>query len=144
LPRKIVWKYLKDKKVLRDSIPGCRDFSESSRGFYNAEIEINFGPLKDVFILEIRVVDEKPLSFYQLLVKGKGNLGEINGKAELYLNESQGSTKLTIKADAEVTGALSGAAQRVLNGGSNKGIENFLQRLEKEIKRSLYLIRRGK
>jgi uncharacterized protein len=90
------------------------------------------------------VVDEKRLSFYQFLVKGKGNLVEINGKAELYLNDSQGSTKLAIRADAEVNGALSGAAQRVLNGGSNKGIENFLQRLEKEIKRSLYLIRRGK
>ncbi|MBT2728341.1 hypothetical protein J7E63_15520 [Bacillus sp. ISL-75] len=28
LPRNIVWKYIKDEKVLQSSLPGCKSFSE--------------------------------------------------------------------------------------------------------------------
>jgi hypothetical protein len=44
----------------------------------------------------------------------------------------------------KVTGALSGAAERIINGGANKGIEKFFQSLEKEMKKNLYLLRKGR
>lgn len=144
LPLKIVWKYMKDVTVLKNAIPGCRSFSERTKGIYQAEIDINLGPIKDVFILEVRVEKENPPSLYQLEVKGNGNLGEVSGRADLYLKEIQGTTKVNIKADVQVSGALTAAANRVLNGGASKGIENFFQRVEKEIKRCLYQLRRGK
>jgi uncharacterized protein len=144
LPRKIVWKYIKDEKVLGNAISNCRTFVQRTTGLYQAEIDINIGPLKDVFTLEVRLEKEQAPSFYHLLLKGKGNLGEVSGKAILLFNDKQGSTQLDIQADVNVTGTLSGAAERVISGGANKGIQKFFQSIEKEIKKSLYLTRKGR
>jgi uncharacterized protein len=144
LPRKIVWMYIKDEKVLGKAIPSCRTFVQRSPGIYQAELEIILGPLKDVFTIEVKLEKEKMPSYYHLTLKGKGNLGEINGVADLFLSDHQGSTQLNIQAEANITGALSGAAERVLNGGANKGIEIFFLSLEKEIKKNLYLLRKGR
>jgi hypothetical protein len=143
LPRKIVWKYIKDEKVLGNSLPGCKSFVESSGGVYHAELEINIGPIQDLFTLEIRLDEEKPSSFYRLHVKGKGNLGEIVGKADLFIKENRGTANLTCKAEAQVTGAMALVGQSVLDTGANKGLESFFQKVEKEIKRSLYKMKRG-
>ncbi|WP_312470927.1 SRPBCC domain-containing protein [Neobacillus sp.] len=142
LPRKIVWKYIKDEKVLRNSLPGCKSFIESSRGVYQAEFEINIGPIQDRLILEIRLVDERSPSFYQLVVQGKSTLGEIDAKAGINIIELQGESKLTISADAQLTGALALAGQRVLEGAANKGLEVFFRKMEKEIKMSLYKLKK--
>lgn len=144
LPRKIVWKYIKDENVLANSIPSCRSFAQSSTGLYQAEIDINVGPLKDVITLEVKLDKEQAASYYHLLLKGKGNLGEISGNAYLFFNDQQGSTQLTIQAEAKVTGTFSGVAERALNGGANKGIEKFFLSLEKEMKKNLYLLRKGR
>lgn len=117
---------------------------QSSPGLYQAEIDINIGPLKDVFTLEVKLEKEQVLSYYHLLLQGKGNLGEISGNAHLFFKDQQGSTQLTIQSEVKITGALSGAAERVLKGGSNKGIEKFFLSLEKEIKKEIYLLRKGK
>ncbi|MFB3167910.1 SRPBCC domain-containing protein [Neobacillus sp. 179-C4.2 HS] len=144
LPRKVVWKYIKDEKVLGNTIPNCRTFAQSKNGVYHAEIDINIGPLKDVFTLEVKLEKEQAPSYYHLLLKGKGNLGEINGNADLFFKDQQGSTQLTIHTDVKVTGILSGAAERVISGGANKGIEKFFLSVEKEIKKNLYLLRKGR
>lgn len=143
LPKNIVWKYIKDEKVLRNSLPGCRSFVESSRGIYQAELEINIGPIQDLFTLEIRLDEEKPSSFYRLDVKGKGSIGELLCKADLFIKELQGTSKLTCMAEAQVTGALALAGQRVLETGVNKGLDTFFQKVEKEIKRNFYHLKRG-
>lgn len=144
LPKKIVWKYVKDENVLGNAIPNCRSFVLSPTGLYQAKIDINIGPLKDVFALEVKLDKEQASSYYHLLLQGSGNLGEISGDAHLFFHDQQGSTQLTIQSDVKVTGALSGAAERVLNGGSNQGVQRFFLGLEKEIKKKLYLLRKGR
>jgi uncharacterized protein len=144
LPRKIVWKYIKDEIVLGNAIPSCRTFLQRTPGLYQSEINMNIGPLKDVFTLEIRIEKEQASSYSHLLLQGKGNLGEVSGNAHLFFNEHQGSTQLTIQAEVKVTGTLSGIAERAINGGANKGIEKFFLSLEKEIKKNLYLSRKGR
>jgi uncharacterized protein len=144
LPRKMVWKYIKDEKVLGNAIPNCKTLVQSSNGVYLAQIDVQFGPIKDVFELEVRVEKEKAPSYFHLSLSGKGTLGEFSGTADAFLNDHQGSCKLQIIADVEVTGALAGAAQRVINGGANKGIEKFFLNLEIEMKRSLYISRKGR
>lgn len=144
LPRKMVWKYIKDEKVLMNAIPNCRTIVQNTTGHYQAEIDVNVGPLKDIFKLDVKLEKESVPSHFHLLLKGKGNLGEIRGKADIFLNENQRATQLIIHAEAKVTGALSGPAERAINGGANKGIEKFLLSLEKEIKKNLYLMRKGR
>ncbi|MFJ5760427.1 CoxG family protein [Neobacillus sp. NPDC093182] len=144
LPRKVVWKYIKDEKVLGSAIPSCRTFVQSTKGLYQAEIDVNIGPLKDVITLEVSLEKERVPSYLQLLLKGRGNLGEISGNGEIFFNDQQGSTQLNIQAEVKVSGTLSGAAERVISGGANKGIEKFFLSVEKEIKKNLYLLRKGR
>lgn len=142
LPRNIVRKYIKNEKVLRNALPGCKSFVEVSKGVYHAELDVKIGPVQDVFSLEIRLLENQQ-STYQLHVKGKGNVGDIVGKADLVISDVQGGSKVTCKADAEVTGAIALAGKRVLDSGANKGLDTFFQKLEKEIKRCIYEMRRN-
>jgi uncharacterized protein len=143
LPRNIVWKYIKDENVLINSIPGCKSFIEKSKGVYQTELEINMGPIQDSFALEIRLEEKKSADLYRLLVKGTGNIGEISGKADFYIREDvQGTAYLHGRAEAQVTGALALAGQRFLKNGANNSMETFFQKIEKEIKRTIYFLKR--
>ena len=143
LPKKIVWKYIKDEKVLQNSLPGCKSFVEVSRGIYQAALDVKIGPLQDLFTLEIRISDEKPPSFLLMQVKGKGNIGEFVGTADLFIKDYQGAVMLIFKAEADAAGAIAMAGQEIINKAANKGLETFFQKAEKEIKKRLYHLKRG-
>ncbi|WP_180960162.1 SRPBCC domain-containing protein [Neobacillus cucumis] len=74
LPRTVVWKYIKNDKVLRNALPGCKSFAQISTGVYLAEIQMNMGPIQDLFKLEIQLDGEKEPSSFRLKMKGNGNL----------------------------------------------------------------------
>jgi len=143
LPRKMVWRWLKDVNVLKNSITGCKSFSETKPGVYNGVIDIGVGAINDSFRLEVQRIQEKKPSFYRLYVKGSGNLGNIEAKVDLDLHEMPGACKLNLHADVSVDGALVVAAEHVLNGFASKGIERFFLRIDKEIRKSIYKTRNG-
>ncbi|MFZ7944797.1 CoxG family protein [Neobacillus sp. 19] len=143
LPRNIVWKYLMNKDVLKKSIPGCRKFVERSKGVYDAEVEMSIGPLQDVFTLEIRIGDQEKPSSFRLYMQGKGGVGEIHGTADMLLQESGSSTKVNCLAEAQITGALALIGERIQESGAKKGLDSFFQTVEKEIKGTLYQLRRS-
>ena len=144
LPRKIVWTHIKEAAILKKALTGCKEFEEIQNGTYRAMVDINFGPLQDIFELEIVRTKEKSPSSYELMVKGKGKLGEIQGKGNLHFLESQGFTKMNLDAEAELTGSLAIVGKKMLEGSARKGLERFFQLIEKEIKRSLFLQKRGR
>ena len=92
-------------------MPNCKSLIQSSTGLFEAQIDVQFGPMKDVFGLEVTVEKEKAPSYLSSVFKGKGTLGEFTGSADVFLNDNQGSSKLQIIADAEVTGALAGGCK---------------------------------
>jgi carbon monoxide dehydrogenase subunit G len=142
LPRKWVWKWIKDETVLRNSITGCRSFNETSNGIYRGLIDIHFGPINDVFSLKVQRIQEKKPSFYRFLVKGKGNLGEIEGKMDLFFYEKDGDTDLTIKADAKFSGNLAITSELIEEGLRNISVERFFKKFEKEMKKAILFSRR--
>lgn len=144
LPRTIVWKYIKTEKVLRNSIPNCKSFKEHSTGIYIAEMEVKLGPLQDTFAIEVQRQKEKSPSYYRLLVKGKGKLGEVEGVADLFFHPIDGGTKVKFTGDAQFSGALAVVGQRAITGSVDYSFGQFFKTVEKEIKRSLYHKQRGK
>lgn len=138
LPAKIVWHCIKDATLLKKSLTGCKQFDEISKGIYQAIVDINFGTIQDVFTLSIQRAKEQSPSYYHLIVKGKGELVELNGKADLFIQGLQGSSKMTIQVEAELTGSLAIVGKRVLEGSAKKSLDSFLQKVEKEMKKYLY------
>lgn len=143
LPGAMVWKYIKDETILRNSLPECRSFAEKPGGIYMAEVEMGVGPLKDLVILEVTRVDEKSPSYYHLSVKGKGKLGEVNGEAEMHIRDQRGNSIVTVSAEVEVTGKASFIVKRMLEGGNHKTIEKFFETVELEMKKHVHKMKRG-
>ncbi|MCM2532968.1 SRPBCC domain-containing protein [Neobacillus pocheonensis] len=143
IPRNLVWKYIKDENVLRNSLPGCKSFVESSNGVYVAEIEIHLGPIKDLLTLEVRREKEKSPTFYQLAMKGKGKLGEVEGVAELFIEDLHGTSKLTFSGDVQVTGKIAMVGKRILESGANKSLGKFFETVESEIKKIIHQVKRS-
>ena len=71
LPRKIVWKFLKDEKVLGNTIPNCKSLVQSKNGLYQAQVDVQMGPIKDVFVLEVILEKEKSPAYYPRAIKWK-------------------------------------------------------------------------
>ncbi|MEH7417455.1 SRPBCC domain-containing protein [Neobacillus drentensis] len=142
LPRTIVWKYIKNENLLKNSLQGCKSFIETSTGVYKGEIDIHLGPLHDLFNFDVQLDEEKAPVTLRLKIKGHGSLGELNGNAILLFKDYQSGTQILCKAKGEVSGALGLTGKRLLDSGATKGLENFFSNLEKEMKRTLYELKK--
>jgi uncharacterized protein len=142
LPRKLVWKWIKEESVLRNSITSCRSFKETSNGAYKGLFDIQLGPINEIFSVEFWRVQEKKPSFYRFQLKGKSNLGEIKGKMDLFFMERDGATALTIKADAQLTGNLAIASEFMEEGLRNISVERFFTKFEKEMRKAIHFSRK--
>lgn len=142
LPRKIVWKYLKHADILKHCLPGCKEFRETAPASYKGAIDINLGPIHDQFILHVERLKEKAPSYYQLGIRIKGKLGDVDAKSQLFLQEVQGAARLQMETDGEVTGSIAIVGDWILENGAKKSLDKFFQGLEKEIKRDIYKKRR--
>lgn len=137
LPREIVWKYLQDKEVLRNSLPGCKSFEEGDNGVYHAEMGLSVGPVRGLFTSEVKQVNQQPPSFYRLLVKGKGKPGEIDAIANMQLDENGDGVTVSCSAEVQVTGILASIGQRVMGGVAKVILGQFFKAAEKEMKKQL-------
>jgi uncharacterized protein len=142
LPRKLVWKWIKDVKVIRNSIASCKSFDETEKGIFQGLFDIQFGLIQDVFSLEIRRIQEKKPSFYHFHYKGKSKLGEIQGEINLFLVEKERACDVNLKATAQLTSSLPIAEQYMTDGALNPYIEKFFKRLDKEMRKAILDSRR--
>jgi uncharacterized protein len=142
LPRKLVWKWIKDVKVIRNSITGCKSFDETEKGIYQGLFDIQFSLIQDVFSLEISRIQEKKPSFYHFRFKGKSKIGEIEGEMNLFLVDKERACDLNLKATAQLTSSLPIAEQYMADGALTPYIEKFFKRLDKEIKKAILESRR--
>jgi uncharacterized protein len=137
LPREIVWKYIQDQEVLRNSLPGCKSFEEGDDEIYHAEMGLSVGPVRGLFMSEVKQVNQQPPSYYRLLVKAKGKPGEIDAIANMQLDEEGNGTKVTCSAEVQVTGILASVGQRVMGGVAKVILGQFFKAAEKEMKKQL-------
>jgi uncharacterized protein len=142
LSRQVVWKWIKSADVIQHSIKGCQSFVETKSGMYQGKINVQWGPIKDEFSIVVKRVKENKPESYLIKVKGKGNLGEVEGEINLSLEDIGNSTKMIFSADVQFRGPILLAAERITNSDANRLVEPFLQQLEKEIKRAIYLARK--
>lgn len=135
LPRDLVWKYIQDEQVLRNSLPGCKTFKEREDGVYHAEMGLAVGPVKGLFVSEVQQVNQQPPSSYRLLIKSKGTPGEIDAVADMVIEEVEAASKLTCKAEVHGTGVIASIGQRVMGGVAKVILGQFFKAAEKEMKK---------
>lgn len=132
IPREVVWTTIQDKEVLKRALPGCKSFIEVGDNIFASELGINIGPVKGIFMGEVKQTDKQEPEFYRLLVNGKGKPGEIDADAEMSLTETEEGTLLICHAEVKLTGILASVGQRVMSGVAKVILGQFFKDIQKE------------
>lgn len=137
LQRETVWEHLQDEAVLKKTLPGCRQFERVDEHTYDAELGLNIGPVKGTFTGEVQLTEQDRPHSYRLLLKGKGQPGEVNADARITLKESGGRTMVSCDADVQVTGVLASVGQRVMGSVAKLILGRFFKAVASEMKQSV-------
>jgi carbon monoxide dehydrogenase subunit G len=135
--REEVWNFMQNEDVLRNSLPGCKSFEKDpEKVVYISEMGISIGPIKGIFYGEVKQLNQEKPAYYKLKVHGKGKPGEIDATADMFLEEEEDGTRVDCKADAQVTGVLASAGQRVMNGAAKLILGQFFKAVDQEMKKT--------
>ena len=78
-----VWNALRDPKVLRATIPGCRELEKISETEFTAKVTTKMGPMKVNFSGRVTLSNLVPPVSYTITGEGKGGIAgfahEISG-----------------------------------------------------------------
>lgn len=133
--RDAVWQALNDAAVLKDCILGCETLEQVSDTEFAATVTAKFGPVKAKFNAVIELQDLDPPNSYKLVGEGKGGVaGFAKGGATVSLaDDGENSTTLTYDANMQVGGKLAQVGSRLVGGTTNKIINEFFDRFEKQV-----------
>lgn len=133
--RDAVWQALNDPAVLKECILGCDSLDQVSETEFNATVTAKFGPVKAKFKAVIELQDLNPPVSYRLVGEGKGGVaGFAKGGATVSLaEEGAAETRLSYDADMQVGGKLAQVGSRLVSGTTNKIVNEFFTRFEKQL-----------
>ncbi|CAA9363942.1 MAG: hypothetical protein AVDCRST_MAG68-4703 [uncultured Gemmatimonadetes bacterium] len=137
-PRQTVWDLLQDPEVLAKAMPGARKLHLTGDGVYEGVIRIGVGPVTAAeWTLKVTLADRVPPASYVMHVEGKGALGFTRGQATVKLDEVEGGTKMSYRADLAVGGKVAGVGQRLLDQVARMVTRQGLDALNKELEARL-------
>ena len=128
-PRDRVWAAFLDPEQLRQAIPGCEKLEALGNDEYKATMKIGVAAVKGTFEGKVKLSDKKPPESYKLAVEGSGAPGFIRGETVITLSDSDGGTRVSYVADAQVGGLIAGVGQRMLGGVSKMMADQFFTRM---------------
>ena len=121
-----VWDALNDPEVLKQCIDGCEELKKDSDSEFSARVTAKVGPVRAKFSGKVTLSDIDPPNGYKISGEGQGGVaGFAKGGAVVKLEDSDGGTKLTYSAEAEVGGKLASVGSRLVEGVAKKTADDF-------------------
>ena len=121
-----VWDALNDPEVLKQCIDGCEELNKDSDSEFSARVTAKVGPVRAKFSGKVTLSDIDPPNGYKISGEGQGGVaGFAKGGAAVKLEDSDGGTKLTYTAEAEVGGKLASVGSRLVEGVAKKTADDF-------------------
>ena len=121
-----VWDALNDPEVLKQCIDGCEELKKESDSEFSARVTAKVGPVRAKFSGKVTLSDIDPPNGYKISGEGQGGVaGFAKGGALVKLEDSDGGTKLTYTAEAEVGGKLASVGSRLVEGVAKKTADDF-------------------
>ena len=121
-----VWDALNDPEVLKQCIDGCEELNKESDSEFSARVTAKVGPVRAKFSGKVTLSDIDPPNGYKISGEGQGGVaGFAKGGAAVKLEDSDGGTKLTYTAEAEVGGKLASVGSRLVEGVAKKTADDF-------------------
>ena len=133
--REVVWESLFDTDILMASVPGCQSVEKASDTLYKVTTVLTIGPLKAKFNGTLTIADAQAPATCTLLFEGQGGaVGMAKGSAQVMLDEVEGGTKLTYKADSQISGKLAQVGSRLIESVAKKLSGVFFDKFEAAVK----------
>ena len=135
-PRQIVWDGLNDPDVLRACIPNCESFDTPTRDHFEVVSVLKIGMIKARFEGEIDLSDMDAPCSYRISGAGKGGVaGYASGQARVWLDETEGGTRLTYEASADVGGKIAQMGSRLIDSVASRLADQFFEAFEATLAR---------
>ena len=123
-----VWSNLNDPAVLKQCIPGCKEFTGSVEEGFQAVVTQKIGPVKATFRGTISLSDIDPGNSYIINGEGKGKAaGFARGSVRVTLSDVPEGTELAYDADAKIGGKLAQLGSRLVRGVAKKLSARFFE-----------------
>ena len=113
-PLEQTWDELLKPEVLASCIPGCQGFDDLGGGRYEARMTVGIGAISGTYAGTVVLSDLVRPSSFKLSIEGRGTAGRVSGSGVLDLNETDGSTDVSVAGDARVEGLIARVGQRLI------------------------------
>ena len=126
--KEIVWDALNNPEILKQCIPGCDSFIKEKDDAFNASATNQIGPMNATFSGVIKLSNIKKNESYTLSGEGQSSVGFANGKADVKIEEKNGSTLLNYEVEINVGGKIAQLGSRLIDGVAKKMSDYFFGR----------------
>lgn len=132
-PAAKVWTALTDSEALSKCIPGRQSIEKTGDNEYKASMTVSMGPISGQYNATLIMSEMNPNQSFRLSVKANGPLGFADGHAEITLEETGGTTRVTVDADSQVGGAVARVGQRLMGTVAKTTMDGFFSCLQAQV-----------
>ena len=133
-PREAVWDLLLDPEILSRALPGSGGLEQTGEHRYEGRMNVGVGPVTAAeFTVSVTLSELEHPERYVMVIDGKGPIGFTKGRADVSLDDVEGGTAMTYRADLQIGGKIAGVGQRLLDSVSKAMTKQGLAALNKEL-----------
>lgn len=129
-----VWRGIHDVDVLRETVPGCKELTQTAPDTYTGAASVGIAVIKGLYHGTLRLLEERDESFLRVAVSAQSGHAEIQGEGSLELEAKDGSTLLRYSGQAHIKGPLAAVGQRLLPSATRSLTEQFFDNLEQKMR----------
>jgi hypothetical protein len=122
-----LWDFISTPQNVAQCLPGVEEYKVLNGKRTEAKVKIGIGFIKGTFKVNSRVVEEDPYAHRaRLLVDGTGSSSAFKADILITCNLHPEGTELVWIAEATVSGPLGSVAKSLLEGASQKVVNQIL------------------
>ena len=125
LSKQKVWEALNDPEILKNSIPGCEEFTKNSETEFTATATNKIGPFNASFTGDIELKDLDPPNSYKITGSGNSPVGFASGEATVKLEDNKNGPNLIYEVEANVGGKIAQVGSRLIDMTAKKMADVF-------------------
>lgn len=130
--RDTVWETILKPEVLEECIPGAQTVEKTSDDVYEGTVERGLASITITMEITVEIVkDDRPGSMI-CSIEGTDNRinSTVDGKAEVDMEETDGGSVLSYRANLDFTGKLASIGGRIIKRQMNKDLNEFFSNVE--------------
>jgi carbon monoxide dehydrogenase subunit G len=132
-PPETVWALLMDIRRVAECLPGCERLEPIDEHRYRATLTVGVAAVTGTYTGVVAIEEQEPPVRYRLRVEGQGRPGFVRGDSLVTLTAAEGSTRVSIRGEVEIGGAIARVGQRLLGSVAEMLLDHFFRCLQTKL-----------